>query len=212
MMRTIGRCHRLGAIFFNVAQIQSLEDLKRQYYKLAKTYHPDAGGTDELMKQLNNEYEKLFQQVSRGENLTAEEKQNETKISDVFREIINQIIKYPGLNIEIVGHWVWISGNTYPIRQALKEAEFLWASAKKMWFWRPEEYKSRSRDELSIEEIRRKYGSTLVNPSYQKSLKGIGALTNSLKKLQKLLSKQSKLAGIGSISDERVSNIDECLN
>lgn len=40
--------------------IQSLEDLKNQFKKLAREHHPDAGGDAEVMKQINMEYDTLF--------------------------------------------------------------------------------------------------------------------------------------------------------
>ena len=44
--------------FVNVA---TLEELRKQYKKLIKMYHPDnVGGSDEDMKAINAEYERLF--------------------------------------------------------------------------------------------------------------------------------------------------------
>ena len=44
--------------FFN--NIKTLEQLKKEYHKLVMKHHPDVGGKEELMKEINNEYEKLF--------------------------------------------------------------------------------------------------------------------------------------------------------
>ena len=45
--------------YFN--NINTLEELKKQYKKLAMKYHPDRpNGSEEIMKQVNNEYEKMF--------------------------------------------------------------------------------------------------------------------------------------------------------
>ncbi|WP_370527002.1 J domain-containing protein [Thermoactinomyces sp. CICC 23799] len=42
------------------SNVQSLDDLKQQFKKLAKKYHPDVqGGSNEIMKQVNAEYEYL---------------------------------------------------------------------------------------------------------------------------------------------------------
>ncbi len=40
--------------------IQSLDDLKEQFKKLARKHHPDAGGNAETMKEINREYDILF--------------------------------------------------------------------------------------------------------------------------------------------------------
>ena len=38
---------------------ETLEDLKKQYHRLAMKHHPDVGGTEQAMKEINAEYEKL---------------------------------------------------------------------------------------------------------------------------------------------------------
>ena len=163
------------------------------------------------MKELNAEYEKLFKLVSKGQNLSKEENDIEHGISEIFKEIINQIIGFPNINIELIGNWVWVSGATYPIKEELKKAGFLFASQKKMWFWRPEEYKSTSKKEMSMEDIRKKYGSQKINYSdSNRYLSGIGSLklTKAFKKLQKLLKQRASIHGIGSI---KTNNFDDVI-
>jgi len=61
---------------------------------------------------------------------------------------------------EIIGNWVWISGDTKTHKDTLKALKCRWASKKQQWFYRPEEHKSRrSFGEMSIDEIREKFGS-----------------------------------------------------
>ena len=44
--------------------VNTVEDLKKEYKKLALKYHPDRNGGDgEIMKAINNEYEKLFERL-----------------------------------------------------------------------------------------------------------------------------------------------------
>jgi len=42
---------------------QTLEDLKKQYKRLAMVYHPDRGGNTRDMQEINGEYDRLFQQL-----------------------------------------------------------------------------------------------------------------------------------------------------
>jgi hypothetical protein len=67
----------------------------------------------------------------------------------------------PSLVYEVIGNWIWISGNTIEHKEALKEIGCKWAAKKKQWFYRPEEHKSYwNREEHTIEEIRAKYGTS----------------------------------------------------
>jgi len=68
-----------------------------------------------------------------------------TKYSDFIIWYLNKIITLSGIRIEIIGDWIWLSGNTYLYRKTLKETGFLFAAKKVMWFYRPPEYKSANR-------------------------------------------------------------------
>lgn len=192
---------------FNLSNITTLEDLKKQYYKLAKIYHPDAGGTNEQMKALNSEYELLFDKLSRGGNLSEDEINLEYQINEVYKEIIDKIIQYPGLEIEIIGTWIWVSGNTYPIRQILKEIGFKFAPKKKRWYWHAGEFRKRSKTDLSIEDIRNLYGSQKVDSKGQRAITGLASLAGNLQGLQHLLNHKAKINGIGAINDNTADNI-----
>ncbi len=62
-------------------KIQSLDDLKEQFKKLAREHHPDAGGDAEIMKQINQEYETLFPIWKYRYNMSAEQPTEETAYS-----------------------------------------------------------------------------------------------------------------------------------
>ena len=59
--------------------VESYDDLKNQYKKLLKANHPDNGGNDEVMKEINVEYDALFaiwkDKAARGNTLNEEEKE-----------------------------------------------------------------------------------------------------------------------------------------
>ncbi len=45
--------------FNKLKKSNSFEELKKEYYKLCKVFHPDKGGDEETFKQLNNLYHDL---------------------------------------------------------------------------------------------------------------------------------------------------------
>lgn len=162
--------------------VQTLEELRKQYRDLLKKYHPDnENGSEEITKAINAEYEQLFKVLknrheSKKADKSADQKSsyNNTKYNfeedEKLREILNKIIHFSDITIEIIGNWLWLSGNTYPYRKELKELGFKWASQKKNWYWHSEAYKKRSHRSLSMNEIRDYYGSTEVEPENRKKL------------------------------------------
>ena len=79
-----------------------------------------------------------------------------------LREMLNKIIHFNSIDIELVGAWIWLSGNTYSCKKELKELGFKWAKQKKMWYWHSEAFRKISRRTLSMDEIRNYCGSTRV--------------------------------------------------
>lgn len=127
---------------------------KTAYRKACKKYHPDVNPAgNEMMKLINQAYDVL-------KDYSGEIKKQQTNYSEVLNDALNAVFGLQGLVIEICGAWVWITGNTREHKAALKEAGFKWASKKKAWYFRPEEFRSRSKGGTSLEEIREKYGST----------------------------------------------------
>ena len=141
----------------------TIEDVKATYKKLAKLYHPDLGGDTATMQEINKEYAFASAKVLKGANLTDEEAENEILSSEAYRNAIEQIIHLEGITIELVGYWIWVTGNTYPNRATLKGAGFLFASKKQAWYFRTAEYKVNKSSGKSLDEIRSKYGSEVLN-------------------------------------------------
>lgn len=146
--------------FINIATI---DELKKAYRKLAFQHHPDRGGNAEKMKAVNAEYEVLFKKL----NVISEGGASKYNIDDGFREVIDKIINLDGIEIEICGLWIWVSGDTQKHKDALGKngAGFYFAGKKKMWYWRPEEAKIRRSPGMGMDYIRNMYGSETVKGS-----------------------------------------------
>ena len=132
---------------------KDLDELKREYRRLTKQFHPDCGGTDEQMKQLNLEFERLYAKLSGEENAA--------EAAAAYESVMESLLNLDGIIVEVCGSWLWISGNTYQHRDALKAAGCRWASNKKLWYWRSPESTTTSHKAVSMEKIREKYGSEI---------------------------------------------------
>ena len=62
-----------------IKNVQSYDDLKSQYRKLALVHHPDAGGDIKAMQAINSEYDQLFAVWKQRSNITAKETANSTR-------------------------------------------------------------------------------------------------------------------------------------
>ncbi len=166
--------------FFNRETIKTGQDVKSQYRDLIKKYHPDMNGnseeSNENMKQINAEYEYLLPIADKLEEqeLKSENKKKTTRhdINDGYREIIEKIIFLNGLKIEIMGSWVWVSGNTYAYFTQFKEYGFKWSKNKKAWYWYNgiDNQKNYFKGHYNLQQIRSRYGSKEVENESDKVL------------------------------------------
>lgn len=146
---------------------RTIEDVKRTYRDLAKKLHPDCGGNAEEFKKMSAEYQIAFNRYKNiHESKKEEQRENYTKETtetpEAFAEIINSIIGLAGLKIEIIGSWVWVSGNTFIHKDALKAAGFVWSKSKKAWYHAGEKLQGKRRGRYSMNGLRMKWGTTEV--------------------------------------------------
>ena len=116
---------------------------------------------------VNVAYETLKDETGTATNTTAGD------ISSYGDAIFNALSKiiHLGFDIEICGAWVWLHGDTKPHKELLKEAGFMWAPKKCLWYYRPADYKSKGRGKFSMDEIRNAHGSEKVTLKDRQKLK-----------------------------------------
>ena len=141
-------------------EVTGINEAKKIYKTLAKKLHPDVGGSEEEFKILNSVYTDLIEHKIYFSN--------DIKIDIELEKIISLILHFENITIELVGSWVWVSGDTREIKDKLKAIGFKWASKKKMWFYG--EMKGRNPKEKSMEEIKSKYGSETLKSNEKKQI------------------------------------------
>lgn len=146
------------------------EVVKTAYRAASLKFHPDRNPAGNEMMILINEAKEALKDEAYPFEFKNEEGYN---YGEEINEALNKIINLQGINIEICGAWVWVSGNTKDHWQLMKEAGFLFSPPKKMVYFRPQYAKTRgyrkNTDGLSIDEIRAKYKSEKIktkNPFY----------------------------------------------
>ena len=151
---------------------RTLEELKKQYRTLAMKHHPDCGGNTADMQSINAEYDILFEQLktvhttATGDTYTA----NTDETPEQFKNIINRLIVLEGISIEIIGSWVWVTGNTYQHKEVIKSLMFRWSNSKKAWYFHGDNYHKTSKKTFTLDEIRDLYGSQTITNKPQLKL------------------------------------------
>ena len=164
------------------SNVNNLQELRKQYKDLLKKHHPDNGGNVADMQKVNAEYDRLFKLLKdRHESKTTDNKESKAKTDfnnmkydfsedAKLREMLNKIIHFDGITIEIIGNWIWCF-DSFGYRKELKELGFKYAHNKKAWYFHTEAFRKRSHKKLSMEDIRNYYGSTEVETDGTKRLK-----------------------------------------
>ena len=145
---------------------ETLDELKSVYRALAFKFHPDIGGDTEVMKVINDEYDRLFETVKNihrnheGKTYTKES----TEAPENFRDIINSLfmMKMQDVEMELIGSFLWLSGCTKLYRDKLKALGFKWSTNKSAWYLAPAGYRRRNRKNYTMNDIRGMYGSASV--------------------------------------------------
>lgn len=144
------------------SEATSINELRLEYKRLLMKHHPDNGGKVSDMQEINVEYDALFDRLkaerdARGQSST----HDENKENRAFKEVLNLIISYH-MEVEIIGSWIWCF-DCYAYKDRLKEIGFKFGAKKKAWCWHYGDYHRHHKAEISLDDIRTKYGSQKIN-------------------------------------------------
>ncbi len=152
------------ARYFN--NCRTAEDVKQVYKQLVKKLHPDNNpGTDttkefqEMQAEYRTAWDRLKNKHVNADGEAYEKATDET--ADEYIDLINRLFGLDGIEIELCGSWLWITGNTKEHKDTLKEMGFKWACKKSAWYYHRDPWIRRTRKGgMPLDEIRMKYGST----------------------------------------------------
>lgn len=160
--------------WFKENEVKDLNKLRTAYKKLLIKYHPDNNlkhDTTRELQEINSEYDILFERLKysfesseKYEKASDREKQSYDWEKDTqMRAIILALSKIQEITIEIIGTWIWVSGNTYPHRAYFKELGLHYCKKKAAWSVHFDDYYRWSNSEYySLDDIRAKYGSVKI--------------------------------------------------
>jgi hypothetical protein len=170
---------------------QTIEEGKALYRELCKKHHPDLGGDLRTMQEVNAEWAR-FQ--AEGAKTEARERQRTAhsqdrksaadfhdmeEIGEQLRTMIEFALNLDGVEVELMGLWVWLTGNTKAHREAFKawneshELRWKWSPKKTAWYFAS--VPSFNRKDTTLDEIRSNYGSQKFTRS-QRQEESAGAL------------------------------------
>lgn len=147
-------------MYFNDCETQ--EELKKLYRILCKKLHPDNGGDPREFIKMKKEFDGFVNSTIWKTHKTAsgEKYQKETSETPAeFAQTIETLLNLAGVIVEICGSWLWITGDTKPYKDTLKQLGGKWSRNKAAWYIHHDKYRKKSKKPLSLEQIRDLYGS-----------------------------------------------------
>lgn len=142
------------------------EAVKTAYRRLAMQYHPDRNPAGLVMMQALNAARDALRDF-RG---SLDHNEAAASYGGDLNDAISHLIHALGLDLEICGAWLWVSGDTKAHKEHIKafrtdtDNRFRWHSKKQKWYFAPNDYKGRRRfrGNVDMDEIRDRYGSAHV--------------------------------------------------
>jgi curved DNA-binding protein CbpA len=160
-------------------QSENLDAIKSAYKGLLKKYHPDINPDGLKFAQLITEA-KDFLIKAHKEGWFKESwsfaSNAESTILNEMEEALSSLKGKNGLEVEICGTWLWIGGETKywakflgGLKHKDERKMFSYAGKKQKWFWKPADYKKRSRRVWEMDEIRNSFGSRKFDNEEERS-------------------------------------------
>ena len=164
-MNKFDACKILG-----ISGLLSGDLVKIAIRKATTKFHPDRNQAGLEMMKLVNAAKRFFSDFDYSTEASIELTDAGRDYGDLLNEAINAVISLDGVIVEVCGIWVWLSGNTRPMKDSIKAAGYKWAGKNKKWYFRTTDYKSRGRGNYTMDDIRAAHGSETLNPVHRSRL------------------------------------------
>jgi hypothetical protein len=138
-------------------------EVQLRFDELSKVFN----NQDEMLKTIKAEYSTLMSVLAEPKQVEAvkatemKTEKEKVTVSEKVKEL-QEMIDPAGLHLEICGTWLWVTGKTFPVKDALKELGFRYSANKLSWYYRQKDNRSVNQEPVPLEIIRKKYGVTEV--------------------------------------------------
>jgi hypothetical protein len=152
------------------------EEAKAEYRRLALIHHPDRGGDLRTMQDINAQYAafiathaKTTERQRQAEahaagKKTAADYHDLDEVAEVLRVKIEAALNIPGIEVELCGLWIWLTGETKAHREEIKSiGGFRFSPDKCAWYFAA--VPSFNRQKRTLDEIRQMHGSRVFSRS-----------------------------------------------
>jgi len=141
----------------------SVEHVKAHYKRLAFAHHPDLGGDTAIMQAVNDQYhealKRLHGSTSKGESgkdhRYSYDEGLEQSVIDKIAFIVGA--RLPGVNVALIGTWLWVTGDTKPYKEILKANGFKWHAGRVCWYFTASKHWGRP-SRFGLATIAQRYG------------------------------------------------------
>lgn len=146
----------------------TVESIKAEYRRLAMIHHPDRGGSTAVMQQINAEYKEALKRCN-GQTSKGSDGQDHTYRYDeaVEQEVMDALHKILRIkmqaDIAVIGAWIWVLGDTKPVKEELKAVGCMWHAKRVAWYWRPEKQKAYRRSRSDLAGLAAQYGCKMFH-------------------------------------------------
>lgn len=158
------------------SHLYTVAEIKKEYKRLVWLHHPDRGGDTATMQEINAQYLDALQRADRQTSTDEKGKEHtyyynedrEQAIIDKIDELIRaNVPSAAGVDVYLIGTWIWIVGETKPIKETLKELGCRWHNKRKCWYWQNGK-RGRYNKRADLAGLAATYGATKIRQRAQR--------------------------------------------